>query len=471
MGCHALKLVAAVGLACVLGAAPVAADEDHRPPTGPASTGRVGVLLADHGEPPEYNEWTYESFRDFFHHLMHMGVVPEWLRLIDTGTMLYDAGCPGCPEPRPNPRLVDAWLTPHHGPAVFVPASDDIAAHYVLPAGPGFGEADIFELVGLGAWDEWRRMGGRSPNYDEKLAKKNAVVEHLGDVYGDEVVFRAGYGIDPRIGGGRQGIRETVEALVRGDRVSALVVAYHGVGFSDLMQTHHLRHQVHETLEELGADIPVVFTKPMGTTQTYVDATVEKVRAELELIPPDEPVAIHLSGHGLPTDMCGDYDCGGDAYHQYSADLFARTRDALLQTVHRPGPWDLVHVYGDGGEDEDDPGNEVDSPVEALDRRVGAGFRHVIDIPYEFDSNSRDTLIVLRHGYRREPPDWNATLESHFEYGPLEVKLANANGAESLKIEAYEQLIQAGLAALGAARAADGQSRPTPAANGLVRAT
>lgn len=209
MSRHARKLVVtAVALACVLMAAPVAADDGHEPPTGPGPDARVGVLLADHGEPPEYNAWTYESFRDFFDHLMHMGVVPGWLRLLDTGTMLYDAGCPGCPEPRPGPRLVDAWLRSHDGPAVFVPASGEMAAHYVLPAGPGLQEPDIFELVGLGAWDEWRRMGGRSPNYDEKLAKKDAVVEHLGHVYGDRVVFRAGYGIDPRIGGGRQGIRE-----------------------------------------------------------------------------------------------------------------------------------------------------------------------------------------------------------------------------------------------------------------------
>lgn len=83
------------------------------------------------------------------------------------------------------------------------------------------GEPDIYEHVGRSAWHEWQRMGGRSPNYDEKLVKKRAVIDRLRAAYGDDVAIRVGYGIDPRIGGGRQGIREAVDALVnREDRRS-----------------------------------------------------------------------------------------------------------------------------------------------------------------------------------------------------------------------------------------------------------
>lgn len=78
---------------------------------------RVGVLLAD------------ESFREFFQHLIAMGVIPRWLTALETWTILYDADCPACPSPSDSPRLVDARLRPHDGPAVFVPASESLPAH------------------------------------------------------------------------------------------------------------------------------------------------------------------------------------------------------------------------------------------------------------------------------------------------------------------------------------------------------
>jgi hypothetical protein len=435
--------VAAIGLSV-----PVAEGhngEVHPPAVAPAS-GRVGVLLADHGEPPVYNADTYESFREFFSHLLDMGVVPSWLRVLDTGTVLTDADCPGCESPSTAPRLVDAWLGAHDGPAVFVPASDSLPAHYVLPAGPGRGEPDIFEHVGLQAWQEWRAMGGRSPNYDEKLAKKRAVIERLTAAYGDRIAVRVGYGIDPRIGGGRQGIREALDALVNRDRVTELVVAYHGVGFSDLMQTHHLRHLIEAHLAHLGAgDLPVRYTSPLGDTDAYAQAIAAKAGAELAAVPADAPVAIHLSGHGLPTGRCGDYDCGADAYHAHSAALFARVRTAVLAHVDRPGRTEVFHIYGDGGDGEDDPQDEVTSPREALAARGRDGFRYVIDIPYEFDSNSRDTLIVLRQSYGRPTPDWNARWESAWTVGGVHVKIANALGGEALKTDALEQVIRAAL--------------------------
>lgn len=83
--------------------------------------------------------------------------------------------------------------------------------------------------------------------------------------------------------------------------------------------------------------------------------------------------------------------------------------------------------------------------VEALDKRAAAGFTHVIDVPYEFESNSRDTLIVLRRGYRREPPDWNDALESDFTYKGMHVKIANANGGDAHKTDALEAVARAAL--------------------------
>ncbi|MFZ6005292.1 MAG: hypothetical protein ACOYXM_15310 [Actinomycetota bacterium] len=456
-----------VVLAAGLAMAPVArADGDHGGHAGPEPPGvggRVGVLLADHGEPPEYNQWTYESFREFFQHLIAMGIIPAWLTALETGTILYDADCPACTEPSDSPRLIDAWLRPHDGPAAFVPASDSLPAHYVLPGGPGFREPDIFEHVGLSAWHEWQRMGGRSPNYDEKLIKKQAVIERLRAAYGDDLAVRVGYGIDPRLGGGRQGIREALDALVNRERIDTLVVVYHGVGFSDIMQTHHLRHQIAEHLETLGvADTAVRYAQPLGTTDHYVAAIVDKVKAELAVLPPEAPVAIHLSGHGLSRTMCGDYDCGADAYHRYAAELFEQVKTALEAAVDRPGLTGVFHIYGDSGEGDADPDNEVTSPIEGLDARAAEGWTHVVDIPYEFDSNSRDTLIVLRQGYNRPQPDWNQAYESHFSYKNLQVKIANANGGEAHKTDALEAVTHAALGGLIRPSAVAAATQPGP---------
>ena len=404
-----------------------------------ASVGRVGVLLVDHGEPPIYNEDTYESFREFFEHLIEMGLIPSWVTAIDSGTVAQDVDCFSCDAPDPSAELMDAWLDPHPAGA-YVPASDSLPAHYVVPGGPGLGEPDIFEHVGLTVWHEWEVMGGRSPNYDQKLPKKLAVIDRLRARFGSDLPIHIGYGIDPRINGKRQNVRMAVEALVA-DAVDHIVVAYHGVGFSDIMQTHMLRHEIHEILDEIAPDVTVSYTAPIGTTDDYVVSVVDKARAEVAKLPSKAKVALHLSGHGLPTDMCGEYDCGADAYHAYSRRLFTRTKKALLNAIDHPGDLGVFHIYGDGGTGDDDPNDEVDSPIEALRKRKEASFDHVVDIPYEFDSDSRDTLIILRHGYERSEGEWDKRYESRFVWDGIKVKITNSSFGARLKTDAYYEVI------------------------------
>jgi hypothetical protein len=141
------------------------------------------------------------------------------------------------------------------------------------------------------------------------------------------------------------------------------------------------------------------------------------VRSELRRVPRGASVAIHLSGHGLPTADCGGYACGEDAYHAHARALFERTKRALEKAIRRPGRTGVFHLYGDGATDTDHPEEKVDSPIEALAARQAAGYRYVIDVPYEFDSDSRDTLIVLRRGYERPIPDWDRHYVSRFEHG------------------------------------------------------
>lgn len=441
-----MRMVAVAAAVALIAGGPVPAAAQAEPE-------RIGLLIVDHGEPPEYNELTYWSFREFFEHLIEMGLIPSWLTLVDGGTVMADRTCYGCEQPSGAPELIDAWLKPYSGPAAFVPGSDSLPAHYLRPGGPGQGEPDIYEHVGLSAWHEWQLMGGRSPNYDQKLPKKRAVMARLARRYPGMPV-RVGYGIDPRIGGRHQDVERAVTQLINRERVDHIVVAYHGVGFSDIMQTHMIRHEVEEIAGRLDPAVTVSYAEPIGTTDAYVRAVVHEARRELAAVPEDAPVALHLSGHGLPTTTCGEYDCGSDAYHAYARRLFERTKAALERAIDRPGRTGIFHVYGDGGEGESDPEDEVDGPIEALEQRVADGFRYVIDIPYEFDSDSRDTLIVLRRGYHRPIPDWDARLESRFDYRGLRVKISNASFGSALKTRAFEQVI---LAAIQAARAKDAQ--------------
>lgn len=316
-------MAAVVAVVAALAGAPVAAHDRG----GPAAP-RVGVLIADHGEPPEYNADTYWSFREFFSHLIEMGFIPSWLTLVNGGTVLQDRGCHGCEQPRRDPELIDAWLRPHDGPAVFVPASDSLPAHYVALGGPGLREPDIYEHVGLIARHEWQLMGGRSPNYDQKLPKKRAVTRQLRSRFGADLPVRVGYGIDPRLGGAHQGLPEAVAALVNRDRVDTIVVAYHGVGFSDIMQTHMIRQRVSELVAQLDPGVKLVFADPMGVIDAYVRSV--------------------------------------------AADLFKRTRTAILRAVDRPGRTEVFQVYGDGGEGDDDPDEGASGSSPASDQPGGA---------------------------------------------------------------------------------------------------
>jgi hypothetical protein len=287
-------------------------------------------------------------------------------------------------------------------------------------------------------------MGGRSPNYDQKLPKKLEVIRRLRARHGRDLPIHIGYGIDPRINGKRQNVRIALRALVE-DNVDHIVVAYHGVGFSDIMQTHMLRHEIADILDEIAPDVTVSYTKPIGTTDSYVRSVVGKVRRELAKVPAKAKVALHLSGHGLPTDMCGNYNCGSDAYHAYARRLFARTKKAILNSIDRPGDLRLFHIYGDGGSEDDDPNDEVDSPMEALAKRKKADFDFVVDIPYEFDSDSRDTLIILRQGYERPEGGWNKRYESRFKWKGLKVKITNSSFGSELKTDAYYEVIHKAL--------------------------
>jgi hypothetical protein len=122
------------------------------------------------------------------------------------------------------------------------------------------------------------------------------------------------------------------------------------------------------------------------------------------------------------------------------AALRATTR-AILASVDGRGKFGVFHVYGGGGTAEGDPEDEVDSPIEALNARKKQGYGYVIDIPYAFDYNSRDTMNVLYHSYRRPIRDWNHRSESQFRYKGINVKVIVCSYGASRKIDAFEAVV------------------------------
>lgn len=94
-----------------------------------------------------------------------------------------------------------------------------------------------------------------------------------------------------------------------------------------------------------------------------------------------------------------------------------------------------------------DPEDLVDSPREALAERAAAGFDRVIDVPYEFDSDSRDPLVVLRAGYGRPTADAADDYVSRFRYRGMPVEITNSQFGFGLKVRALLTVIERALAA------------------------
>ena len=73
----------------------------------------IGVILLDHGEPPEYNEQTYYSFRNFAQSLITIGIDSKGgsegkaRNNIDVRNNFFAT------KPHPTPDWIDAWLRPH----------------------------------------------------------------------------------------------------------------------------------------------------------------------------------------------------------------------------------------------------------------------------------------------------------------------------------------------------------------------
>lgn len=235
-------------------------------------TPRIRVILLDHGEPPEYNEHTYYSFRDFAQSLIMMRMIPGVVLRAKHGTILMDGNNIFATEPRPNPDLIDAWLRPHTGPAQFVPARKKILglipaprrAHYLLKGtGPGRDEPDFYQFYGFEVHRRWLLMNNHSPFYEQTQPQKEEVRRRLEEKYGDRLLVRFAYGIDPFPEKEQQCPHHVARELVKAG-CDDIAVAEHFHVISDSMSRYHCSQHVLEGIHQPGAEIPAVFADQIG---------------------------------------------------------------------------------------------------------------------------------------------------------------------------------------------------------------
>ena len=414
---------------------------------------KVGVILMDHGEPPIYDEHTYYSFRNFATCLIEMGFIPRFVLKFDRGTILQNRNEIYAAEPSPNPELIDAKLRPYSGPAKYIPEAQRLRItlsgiypkgtkpHYLArKTGPGYGEPDFYEMYGFEIYDRWQSMGGRSPFYEQTQPQKEEVARRLKQRYGDDIIVRYAYGIDPIPDEAVQTPHRVVRELIEED-ITHLAVAEHFSVVSDSMSTHHTRKHVRHAVHELGEEIPIVFADQLGGRESFNEGVVLKVKEELDELPGGADVAIFLSNHGFPLTKAGRYDASKDCYHENVKMVYESAKRAIEEGVSWEGEFEVFQVFGQFTEPKYNPESAMLTPLRALEMASSRNFEYVVDIPYEFPGDSVDVLVKLRNAYGiKTLPQWNEMFETRLKHGETNVKITSANFHPEHWIESYYQV-------------------------------
>ena len=414
---------------------------------------KIGVVLLDHGEPPEYNEHTYYSFKNFATSLIDMGFIPKIVLRFDRGTILQDKNDIYAEKPSSNSALIDAQLHPYKGFAYFIPKAKRLRItrfgiyrkgtkpHYLArKTGSGYGEPDFYEMYGFEIYDRWLSMGGRSPFYNQTQPQKEEVARRLKKEFGNKVVARFAYGIDPFPQWKNQTPEAVVKELIIKNKITHLVVSEHFSVTTDSMSTFHLRKHVEHALHEMGVSIPVVYADQLGGTDVFNKGVILKIKEELNRIPKGAKVAVFLSNHGFPTTKIGKYNAINDCYHQNVKKIFENTRESILQEIDWDAEFTILQIFGQFFEKKYHPNDKVMSPLQTLELVSSKGFEYAIDIPYEFPGDSVDVLVKLRGAYGLEKlPNWNEKYETYFKYKNLTVKITSASFYPEHWVDSYYQ--------------------------------
>lgn len=423
-----------------------------------AYDGKVGVLVRAHGEPVHYNATTYQSFKDFVDGIWPYTGLPAELLLVDQGTVLLDDAHPYAGEPSPlDSRLVDAWLQPYTGLAI--PFSDstgltgldrDLAGGpiYLAPGmGPGIGEGDVYEMMGLATYRDWLKMDNSSPMYGHVKDAWARLGRQIEAAFGDQVVVAFAHHIDPKVDP-----VETTEAAAQflvAAGATLVVDSYMSSVHSDAMNTCMMAPHTLHALESAGFQGRVVSSGMAGTHEAWARAAADEVARLLAGVPADEPVAVYLAQHG--GNATSPNPCGA-GLDQYAANARAEYElsAAAVEARIEGRPVTVRQVYGQGGSSPDDG---VLSVQEALALDGDAGTEHIVILPYEFWGNALDNLVYLRESLGFTPdeaPYYGADHTTRMTRDGMDILVASAAYGTDLKAEALAARIAEAIeAALG----------------------
>ncbi len=406
---------------------------------------KIGVVLLGFGEPPEYNEYTYYSFRNLGKSLIDIGIIPKIVLRSKRGTILMARNDIFSTEPHPKPDLIDAWVKPHKEFTKFFPSRKKIIglipapreAHYLLKGiGPGLDEPDFYQFYGFAICRKWLLMNNHSPFYDHTQPQKIEVKQQLEKKYGDQLVIRFAYGNDPFPEKKVQSPQHVVKKLVN-DGCQGIAVTEHFHVFSDSMSIHYCRQQLLDGIHQTGAKIPVVFANQIGDHKELIRGIVLKIKEELSTIEQGTDVAIFLSNHGFPITKIGHYDAASDCYHKNAKKVFESTKETILKNIDWSGRLKVVQIFAEYFEEKYNPDGINIGPLDAIRNVVADGFQQVIDIPYEWPGDTVDTLINLRWAYDLKPPYWDENYETQFKSNGIPIKICSALFHPECRTNAY----------------------------------
>lgn len=408
-------------------------------------TPKIGVILLGFGEPPEYNEHTYYSFRNLGKNLIDIGIIPKIVLKSKRGTILMERNNIFSEEPHPEPDLIDAWLKPHTEFTEFIPSRKKIIGlipaprktHYLLKGmESGLDEPDFFQFYGFAICRKWFLMDNHSPFYEHTQPQKIEVKRRLEKKYGDQLLIRFAYGNDPFPEKEIQSPQHVVKELIN-DGCELIAVAEHFHVISDSMSKYYCRQSILDGIHQTGKDIPVIFTDQIGDHKELIRGIILKIKEELSTVEQGTDVAIFLSNHGFPITKIGVYNAASDCYHKNAKNIFESTKKAIQENIEWSGKLIVVQVFAEYTEEKYNPGGIKTKPLDAIRHVVADGFHQVIDIPYEWPGDTVDTLINLRYAYGIDPPYWDENFETRFESNGILIKICSALFHPEYRINAY----------------------------------
>ncbi|MCK5345790.1 MAG: ferrochelatase, partial [Candidatus Heimdallarchaeota archaeon] len=297
-------------------------------------------------------------------------------------------------------------------------------------------EPDFYQFYGFEIYRRWLLMDNHSPFYEQTQPQKEEVKRRLEEKYGDQIIVRYAYGIDPFPEKKNQSPHHVAMELVKSG-CEGIAVAEHFHVISDSMSKYHCRQHVLEGVRPTETKLPVIFANQIGGHPELDKGVVLKVKDELEAIKPNTDVAIFLSNHGFPVSKIGKYDATSDSYHDNVRRVFESTKKAIMKGIDWSGRFDVIQVFGQFLEEKYNPNGINTRPLDALKNVADGGFQKVIDIPFEFPGDTVDALIKLRQAYGINPPSWDQNFETYFEREGIPVKICSALFHQEYRIKAY----------------------------------